>query len=102
MVTATRQLLRALPWLALAIAVSPLFVHGFPRGHDWSFELVRIAEYQAALASGQLPPHWGENLYAGYGSPVFLFYAPLFSAGASLLGWTLGASIAAAPTEAKL
>jgi hypothetical protein len=80
----------------LAIAVSPLFVHGFPRGHDWTFELVRVAEYQAALASGQVPPHWGENLYAGYGSPVFLFYAPLFSAGASMLGWMLGSATAGA------
>ena len=81
--------LRTLPWLAFAVACWPLFVGGFPRGHDWSFELVRIAEYEAALAAGQLPPYWGENLYGGYGSPVFLFYAPLFSAAASLLGWVL-------------
>jgi hypothetical protein len=81
--------LRALPWFAFAVACWPLFAGGFPKGHDWSFELVRIAEYQAALAAGQLPPYWGENLYGGYGSPVFLFYAPLFSAAASLLGWVL-------------
>jgi hypothetical protein len=84
-----RNALVALPWVVCAIACWPLARDGFPRGHDWIFELVRVAEYQAALAAGQLPPAWGENLYGGYGSPVFLFYAPLFSAAAALLGWTL-------------
>ncbi len=72
--------LRALPWLAFAIGVAPLLIGGFPVGHDWLYELVRVGEYRAALVAGQLPPHWSENLYASYGSPVFLFYAPLFSA----------------------
>jgi hypothetical protein len=81
--------LETLPWAACAVACWPLIRHGFPRGHDWILELVRVAEYQAALAAGQLPPAWAENLYGGYGSPVFLFYAPLFSAGAALLGWAL-------------
>ena len=88
--------LRAAPWLALAVACGPLFFGGFPQGHDWTQELLRIAEYQAALAAGQLPPYWGENLYGGYGSPVFLFYAPLFSAGSALLGWLLGSAAGAA------
>ncbi|MFI5315239.1 MAG: hypothetical protein ACHQ6T_06040 [Myxococcota bacterium] len=82
--------LRALPWIACLVGVAPLLAGGFPLGHDWLFELVRVSEYQAALVSGQLPPYWSENLYAGYGSPVFLFYAPLFSAAASLGGWLLG------------
>ena len=92
-----RNALVALPWVACAIACWPLARDGFPRGHDWTFELVRVAEYQAALAAGQLPPSWGENLYGGYGSPVFLFYAPLFSAAAALLGWALR-SVAAGAT----
>jgi hypothetical protein len=83
-------LLRALPWLACLVGVAPLLIDGFPMGHDWRFELVRVSEYQAALAAGQLPPYWSENLYGGYGSPVFLFYAPLFSASASLAAWALG------------
>lgn len=82
--------LRALPWIACLLAVAPLLARGFPQGHDWLYELVRVSEYQAALVAGQRPPYWAENLYAGYGSPVFLFYAPLFSAGASLCGWLLG------------
>jgi len=92
-----RNALVALPWVACAVACWPLARDGFPRGHDWILELVRVAEYQAALAAGQLPPAWGENLYGGYGSPVFLFYAPLFSAVAALLGWALH-SVAAGAT----
>ena len=75
--------LRALPWLACLAGVWPLLRAGFPEGHDWLYELVRVSEYRAALAAGQWPPFWSENLYAGYGSPVFLFYAPLFSAAAT-------------------
>ena len=85
-----KGVLPALPWVAAAIGCWPLLSGGFPKGHDWLLKLVRVAEYQAALAAGQLPPYWGENLYGGYGSPVFLFYAPLFSAGSSLIGWLLG------------
>ena len=88
-----KGVLPALPWVAAAIGCWPLLSEGFPQGHDWLLELVRVAEYQAALAAGQLPPYWGENLYAGYGSPVYLFYAPLFSAASSLVGWLLGSPL---------
>ncbi|MGH7293184.1 MAG: hypothetical protein ACREJT_18335, partial [Myxococcota bacterium] len=88
-VEAGARALRVLPWLAFALGVAPL-ARGFPAGHDWLYELVRVAEYGAALGAGQLPPYWSENLYAGYGSPVFVFYAPLFSAGASLFAELVG------------
>ena len=81
------RLLRGLPYVAFVIAVWPLLADGFPRGHDWAFELVRIAEYRSALEAGQLPPFWAENLYSGYGSPIFLFYAPLFLLASSVLSW---------------
>jgi hypothetical protein len=90
--------LRVLPYLALALSVLPLLLAGFPAGHDWIFEFVRVSEYRAAVVSGQWPPYWGENLYGGYGSPVFLFYAPLFSAGAALLSGLFG-SIARGATS---
>jgi len=82
--------LRALPWLACLAGVWPLLRDGFPAGHDWLYELVRVSEYRAALAAGQWPPFWSENLYAGYGSPVFLYYAPLFSAAATLAAEAAG------------
>ncbi|HTO68363.1 MAG TPA: hypothetical protein VMR31_00750 [Myxococcota bacterium] len=101
----TEVLLRALPWLAALAAASPLVFAGFPRGHDWSFELLRVAEYRAAAAAGQWPPYWGENLYMGYGSPVFLYYAPLFSAlaaGASAWASSIASGAAAVLALATL
>jgi hypothetical protein len=65
---------------ALALSVFPLLRGGFPMGHDWPFELVRIAEFRFAILDGQLPPFWASNLYGGLGSPIFLFYAPLYLA----------------------
>ena len=82
--------LAALPWLAWLAAVLPVLILGFPAGHDWALELTRIAEYHHALASGQWPPFWAENIYAGYGSPVFLFYAPLHAAVATAASLVAG------------
>jgi hypothetical protein len=81
--------LRALPWLAALVASAPLLVGGFPQGHDWLFELVRAAEYGHALAEGQRPPVWAPDLYGGFGSPIFVFYAPLFSVTTALLAGPL-------------
>lgn len=61
------------------IALAPILARGFPAGHDWLFELVRVAEFGHAVADGQTWPLWAPNLYGGLGSPIFLFYAPLFS-----------------------
>ncbi len=72
--------LGAIPYLAALISCAPLIAGGFPQGHDWTFELARVAEFSHALDEGQFPPHWAPNLYGGYGSPVFLFYAPAFVA----------------------
>jgi hypothetical protein len=69
---------------ALIVSSLPFYELIYRQGHDWIFELVRVAEYKYALLNGQIPPYWGEDLYGGYGSPVFLFYAPLFSFAASL------------------
>ena len=71
------KLLPALVVAAVVVSCFPL-IHGFPNGHDWIYELVRVAEYGRALEAGQYPPFWASNLYGGYGSPIFLFYAPLF------------------------
>lgn len=81
----------ALPVLALLLAISPLLAVGFPMGHDWLFELVRLSQFKSAIADGQLPPYWGGDLYDGYGSPVFIFYAPLFLTLASLCSLLTGA-----------
>ena len=83
------QLLPALVIAAIAVSCFPL-LQGFPRGHDWIFELVRVAEYGHALDAGQYPPFWADNLYGGYGSPIFLFYAPLFMLVASVFAAAFG------------
>jgi hypothetical protein len=81
--------LNLLPFLALLISSWPLLSLEYPKGHDWIFEFVRVSEFKTALAHGQYPPYWAENLYGGYGSPIFLFYAPLF-----MLIATLGTFVA--------
>jgi hypothetical protein len=88
--------LEAIPYLAALISCSPLIVGGFPQGHDWTFELARVAEFSHALGEGQFPPHWAPNLYGGYGSPVFLFYAPAFVALADAASTVFGSAAAGA------
>ncbi len=55
--------LDAIPYLAALISCAPLIAGGFPLGHDWTFELARVAEFSHALEEGQFPPHWAPNLY---------------------------------------
>src|SRR5439155_21161033 len=71
-------LLDLLPVVAVIVSSVPFIILGFPDGHDSIFGLVRVAEFKSSLVNGQLPPYWGNNLYGGYGSPIFLFYAPLY------------------------
>jgi len=72
------------------LACLPLAVGGFPAGHDWAFELTRDWAFGRALAEGQLPPYWASDLYWGCGSPVFLFYPPLFASLAAALSAAAG------------
>jgi hypothetical protein len=46
-------------------------------GHDIVLEIVRLVETKQALLS-QFYPRLAPDLYAGYGSPVLVFYPPLF------------------------
>ncbi len=88
--------LEAIPYFAALVSCAPLIVGGFPEGHDWTYELARVAEFSHALHEGQFPPHWAPNLYGGYGSPVFLFYAPAFVALANLASSVFGSAAAGA------
>jgi uncharacterized membrane protein len=93
--------LRLLPLVAVAVATGPLLLWGLPAGHDWGWELVRLVEYKEAFATGQVLPFWALDLYSGWGSPIFLFYAPLFSALASA-GSALFGSLFTGPTIALI
>lgn len=63
--------------LALLASILPLFKSGFPLGHDFLLEIVRIAEYKHALITQGIP-RLAPDIYMGYGAPVFVFYSPLF------------------------
>lgn len=86
-----------LPFIALVLSSIPILTLKYPYGHDWIYELVRVAEYKNALLNGQYPPYLGENLYQGYGSPIFLFYAPLY-----LIVSTAGALLTESITEGSV
>ena len=46
-------------------------------GHSAWKDLARLVEFDAAIRAGDFFPAWSPDLYAGYGSPIFQFYAPL-------------------------
>ena len=74
-----------LPVIIATASCYQLIFYDYAYGHDWIFELVRLQEYSTALESGQFLPYWADNLYRGFGSPIFVFYAPLYNLIASLL-----------------
>ena len=75
----------ALLLFAVVLSNAPMLLHGYGSGHDAPLELVRVIEYREALRGGQHPPFWAPDLYGGRGSPIFLYYAPLFAFLASAL-----------------
>ena len=50
---------------------------GLVIGHDLLYEIVRLIEFKQAVAT-QIFPRLAPDLYRGYGSPIFVFYPPLF------------------------
>jgi hypothetical protein len=46
-------------------------------GHSARKDLARLVEFDAAVRVGDFFPTWSPDLYSGYGSPIFQFYAPL-------------------------
>lgn len=63
----------------------PLWQPYWFNSHENGAYPVRVVEFEAALRQGDLYPRWASDFYGGYGSPFFVFYAPLvFMAGAAL------------------
>ena len=46
-------------------------------GHSARKDLARLVEFDSAIRDADFFPAWSSDLYAGYGSPIFQFYAPL-------------------------
>ncbi len=86
-----------IPFFLLLIGILSmirLFVFdGLPNGHDISMEIVRLIEYRHALST-QIIPRFAEHIYLGYGAPVFVFYAPLFLATASIFSFLVSVDAA--------
>lgn len=64
--------------LIAMLACFPLLVSGYPYGTDWLLEIVRVIEFRESLAGGQVFPYWAYHQYGGLGSPVFVYYPPLY------------------------
>jgi uncharacterized membrane protein len=79
---------------ALVLCV-PLFGVQWFQSHERDSYVVRTVEWAASLQHGRLYPRWCPDFYGGYGSPFFVFYAPLVYAGAGLLAAFLTGPIAA-------
>jgi hypothetical protein len=85
----------------------PIWQHHWFDSHEYYAYVLRVVEFEAALRQGDFYPRWAADFYGGYGSPFFVFYAPLvFAAGAifsaicgsALLGlkaWIVLVSVAA-------
>ena len=69
-------------------AILPLTGPGFLWGHDFEDPPWRSLAIARALAEGILYPRWSADLYAGYGFPIFNFYAPLSYYPAAILSLT--------------
>jgi len=73
------------------ICVLPLINPGIPSNHDAQLHTARLAAYYKAFEDGQVVPRWAADLNYRYGTPLFIFYAPLSGYLGSFFHW-LGAS----------
>lgn len=72
----------------------------WPLGQNYWFEshegysyVVRVVEYADAIRGGDLYPRWLPDFYNGYGSPYFVFYAPLLFGVSALLAIVTGSPV---------
>ena len=64
--------------IALAtLALLPIFLHHFPKGHDAAWHYRWASGFINALKEGSLYPRWHTEANFGQGSPVMLYYPPL-------------------------
>ncbi|MDR3403101.1 MAG: 6-pyruvoyl-tetrahydropterin synthase-related protein [Chthoniobacter sp.] len=63
--------------LVAVVATRVMWGPAMLAGHSAWFDLARMVEFDAAIRAGDYFPTWSPDLYSGYGSPIFQFYAPL-------------------------
>ncbi len=71
----------------------PLWQHYWYDSHEYYAYVLRVVEFEAALRQGDLYPRWAADFYGGYGSPFFVFYAPLVFAGSAVLSAVCGSAV---------
>ena len=54
----------------------PLLISSTPSGHDFFFHVMFSHHFTEQLWQGELYPRWMQHMNAGFGSPMFFFYAP--------------------------
>jgi hypothetical protein len=76
----TRKTIPALTLFALVgfCITLPLFVYRMlPDSNDIIIHFSQACQFASALHEGFFPPRWALEAYHGYGSPYFIFYAPM-------------------------
>ena len=74
---AGRRLLVGGAAVALVFALVPALAPWVLSGHSGALDLQRFEALHRAVAAGDGYPRWLPDLYSGYGSPMFNYYAPL-------------------------
>jgi hypothetical protein len=64
-------------FLVAVAATRSVWAPALLAGHSARKDLARLVEFDAAIRAGDFFPTWSPDLYSGYGSPIFQFYAPL-------------------------
>jgi hypothetical protein len=64
--------------LSSLYCVLPLLIQkSIPLGHDTGFHIFQSFQFLQGLENGSFYPRWAADANNGYGSPNFIFYAPL-------------------------
>ncbi|MDP9001697.1 MAG: 6-pyruvoyl-tetrahydropterin synthase-related protein [Myxococcota bacterium] len=71
----------------------PLAQYYWFESHEGYTYVVRVAEYADAIRGGDLYPRWLPDFYNGYGSPYFVFYAPLLFGVSAVLAILTGSPV---------
>lgn len=84
---------RSGPTIVVLVAAAqcwPTWQHHWFDSHEYYAYVLRVVEFEAALRQGDFYPRWAPDFYGGYGSPFFVFYAPLVFVGGATLSAILG------------